>query len=457
MKLLIADDHEDYCASLSEWFAQQGWHSIVAHTTDEALSAVAQHAQSLDLVLLDIEFHGEQRTGMEVLELIRRRYPHLPVVMISGKGTFESAVRATKLGAENFIDKATLSNERLLEVVHQAARSTSTNGSDAEACLSFLRAHGIIAQTPIMVELAQKILRIARSQLNVLITGETGTGKRLVAQAIHAASPRKNFPFITVDIPNIPRELFQSEMFGHVRGAFTGAAQDKRGFFHAANRGTLFLDEIGDLARDLQSSLLIPIEEKTFHRVGSNENETVDIRFISATDHDLAEAVRQGLFREQLYYRLRETEIIIPPLRERRDDIPLIAQHTLAKLNEGAFQQKVLTPAAINMLTAQQWPGNVRQLLSVVKESFMLAGDNAYIEERHIASALQSGYRINSSIAVDSLEAIKANAEKTAIEEALATTNGNVTKAAALLGVSRETVYNHCRRFNIDPHSYRQR
>lgn len=456
MKLLIADDHKDYCASLRECFLQQGWSALVAHTTDEALATVERHARELHLVLLDIEFDGEQRTGMDVLEIIRRRFPHLPVVMISGRGTLESAVRAIKLGAENFIDKATLSNERLLEVVRQAAGSASTNGTDTEAALSFLRTHGIIAQSPIMAELAQKILRIARSQLNVLITGETGTGKRLVAQAIHAASPRKNYPFVTVDIPNIPHDLFQSEMFGHVRGAFTGAAQDKRGFFHAANRGTLFLDEIGDLAYDMQSSLLIPIEEKTFHRVGSNEVETVDIRFISATDRDLAAATRQGLFREQLYYRLRETEIVLPPLRERREDIPLIAQHTLAQLNESAFVPKTLTPAALSLLQAQQWPGNVRQLISVLKESFMNAGDGEYIEERHVADALQSGYRITTPRSADSLGMIKANAEKSAIEEALATAKGNVTRAAALLGVSRETIYNHCRRFGIDPKQYRQ-
>lgn len=455
MKLLIADDHRDYCASLRECFSQQGWSALTAHSTEEALATVEHYARELDLVLLDIEFNGEQRTGMDVLEIIRRRFPQLPVVMISGKGTLESAVRAIKLGAENFIDKASLGNDRLLEVVRQAAARTATNDNDMEAALSFLRVHGIIARSPVMAELAQKILRIARSQLNILVTGETGTGKRLVAQAIHAASPRKNYPFVTVDIPNIPRDLFQSEMFGHVRGAFTGASQDKRGFFHAANRGTLFLDEIGDLAYDMQSSLLIPIEEKTFHRVGSNEIEAVDIRFISATDRDLAAATRQGLFREQLYYRLRETEIVLPPLRERREDIPLIAHHTLAQLNETACAPKALTPAALGLLEAQQWPGNVRQLISTLKESFMLAGDGEYIEERHIASALQSGYRATGSRSADSFGIVKANAEKVAIEEALAAAKGNVTKAAALLGVSRETVYHHCRRFGIEPKRYR--
>lgn len=464
MKLLIADDSKEFCDSLHSIFTSQGWDAEIATTTDQALDIVARKAPALDLVLLDIEFCGETRTGMDVLEYIRKQYPLLPVVMISGKGTLEIAVRATKLGAENFIDKATINSDYLIEVVRQAARYRHPQPEKQEL-LNFLASHGIIAQSDVMVDVADKILRYGRTDINVLITGETGTGKRLVANALHAVSRRNKKKFVVVDIPNIPHDLFQAELFGCVRGAYTGAVADRRGFFHEADGGTLFLDEIGDLHPSLQANLLVPIQDKLFYRVGSTTPEHADIRFISATDRDLVTAIKENRFRDQLYYRLREVEITLPPLRERREDIPLIAHHTIKQLNTGSQYPKALTPRAEEYLMSLSWPGNVRELISVIRAAYAHVGEQELITEATIREITRMAVPAFSFASLTP-EAVDANgknldhavavAERTALVNALTQTKGNVTKAAALLGKSRETVYALLRKYGIKASDFRR-
>ncbi|MCX8050941.1 MAG: sigma-54 dependent transcriptional regulator [Chlorobi bacterium] len=460
LELLIADDDADFCESLRSITAEQGWKATVATTTDDALAHIERRADRLDAILLDIEFRGEERTGMDVLEQTRKRYPWIPVVMISGKGTLETAVRATKLGAENFLDKASVTTERLVEIVRQAARRPLAQNE--RELSEFLLSQGIVARSTSMLKVAEQILRYGRSKLNVLITGETGTGKQLVARALHNVSPRNKKPFVRVDIPNIPDTLFQSEMFGYVRGAFTGAAQDRPGYFHAANRGTLFLDEIGDLRLELQASLLVPIEEGRFHRVGSTEEEHADIRIISATDRDLVEAVNNKQFREQLYYRIREAEIKLPPLRERPDDIPLIAAYTLQQLNETSTIQKSFTPLALDYLTSLSWKGNVRELISVIRSAYTHTDDSELITERTLAEIVRTAYpttsvreRAPDFRTTGTLGEITAAAEKEAIVRTLEQSHGNVSRAAAMLGVSRETLYSLMREYSINPNSFR--
>lgn len=463
MKLLIADDSKEFCDSLHSIVTNQGWYADIATTTDQALDIIARKAPALDLVLLDIEFCGETRSGMDVLEYIRKQYPLLPVVMISGKGTLEIAVRATKLGAENFIDKATITTERLLEVVRQAARYHHPQPKKQEL-LNFLASHGIIAQSDVMVDVADKILRYGRTDINVLITGETGTGKRLVANAIHAVSRRNKKKLVVVDIPNIPHELFQTELFGCVRGAYTGATTDRRGFFHEADGGTIFLDEIGDLSPSLQANLLVPIQDKLFYRVGSTTPEHADIRFISATDRDLVKAISEQRFRDQLYYRLREVEITLPPLRERREDIPLIAHHTIKRLNAGNQYPKALTPRAEEYLTSLSWPGNVRELISVIRAAYAYVGEQELITEATIREITRTAVATPSftpaaiepaEINGKNLDYFVAAAERTALINALTQTKGNVTKAAALLGKSRETVYGLLRKYEVRASDFR--
>jgi DNA-binding NtrC family response regulator len=292
----------------------------------------------------------------------------------------------------------------------------------------------------------------------VLITGETGTGKKLVAQALHSISRRAKAPFVTVDIPNIPRELFQSELFGHNKGAFSGAIDTKKGLFQRAHKGTLFLDEIGDLSPELQSNLFIPIEEKTVRKVGSTEPEELDLRFVSATDKDLVEAMTTGQFREQLYHRLRECEIHLPPLRDRRDDIPGIIDFFIARHNKEFGEMKMFSPTAVEFLQEQNWKGNVRELSSVVRVTLQtVKSDQIEVNDMHNIVTTNSPVIVTEITTGRSLREDIAELDKKKIETTLDRTNGNVSKAAALLEISRETLHNKIRRYNINTSAFRKK
>ncbi len=490
MHILIVDDNRDFCSTLADIVTQQGWTPEVRFSPEAAISALEQNSANVSLMLLDIEFGSESNlTGLDVLEHSIRKYPSVPVIMISGKGTIETAVKATKLGAINFIDKSTLSNDRLISVLTSAMERVSTDRSNEEL-RKVMEAHGIIGRSRAMMDVADKVLRYGRTGLNVLITGETGTGKKLVAQALHAVSRRSKHPFITVDIPNIPRDLFQSELFGHLKGAFSGAMENKRGLFHQAHKGTLFFDEIGDMPMNLQANLLLPLEQKAVRRVGSVETEEVDIRFVSATDRDLVGAMSDGRFRDQLYHRLRECEIFIPSLRDRKDDIPLIVEYYLLKHNKEMSDQKTVAPAALDYLTDYQWPGNVRELASVLRVALQtLATDQLEVSDLHrILSRAPSGAQIPTaapaSVVVNAngngnshsegttarkqqpdevlsselgLKDDLARMDQLKVEKTLEKTGGNVSKAAAILGVSRETLHNKIRKYGIDVQTFRER
>jgi len=315
-----------------------------------------------------------------------------------------------------------------------------------------------------MLELGDSIIRFGRTDLNVLISGETGTGKKLVARAMHSASRRAKYPFVTVDIPNIPRELFQSELFGHNKGSFSGATDTKKGLFQQAHKGTLFLDEIGDLTLDLQSSLFIPIEEKLIRKVGSTESEELDVRFMSATDKDLLFAMKESKFREQLYHRLRECEIHIPPLRDRKEDIPEIVEYYLLKHNSEYNDSRYFSPSAIEFLQSKEWGGNVRELASVVRVTLQTAASEQ-IEVADLHRIISSGSTEQISdehgeILISSARTLKedlAEVDRKKIEATLERCEGNVSKAAALLGISRETLHNKVRRYGVNTQLFRVR
>jgi DNA-binding NtrC family response regulator len=343
-----------------------------------------------------------------------------------------------------------------------------------------MEAQGLIGKSSAMMDVADKIMRYGRTDLNVLITGETGTGKKLVAHALHNVSRRAKHPFITVDIPNIPRDLFQSELFGHMKGAFSGAMETRKGLFHQANKGSLFMDEIGDMPLDLQANLLLPMEQKAVRRVGSVETDDVDIRFISATDRDLIASMGEGRFREQLYHRLRECEIYIPALRERIEDVPSIVEHYIAKHNKEMGDRKTVSAAAIEYLQQYSWPGNVRELSSVLRVALQtMSSDELEVADVHRnlhRSASQSSSRIvvaqpafatqqpaaekpvASEIDLGEDRSLKddlAMVDKLKIEKTLERTKGNVSKAAAILDVSRETLHNKIRKYEIDVAAFR--
>jgi DNA-binding NtrC family response regulator len=364
----------------------------------------------------------------------------------------------------NFIEKSSIGQGRLREVLYIAMEKVNRD-AETEELSTLLRRSGLIGKSRKMFDVAEKIMQYGRTELNVLITGETGTGKKLVAMALHSVSRRAKQHFVTVDIPNIPANLFQSELFGCVKGAFTGATENKYGLFQRANKGTIFLDEIGDLAGDLQANLLLPVEEKIVRRLGSVESERIDVRFISATDKRLPEAIRNGEFREQLYHRLRECEISIPPLRERKEDIPAIVDHYVGRHNEAFGEEKVFTQAALEYMQDMPWYGNIRELENVVKVAVQVTRGST-VDIGNVVDALPptitkiyDGSDLSRLTTDDSLslreEMERINQVK--IRETLERCYGNVSKAASQLGISRETLHNRIKRFNIDVNEYRRR
>ena len=464
MKILIVDDNRDFSATIADVVRSQGWMHEVRNSPEQALAYLAKSSHEVALMLLDIEFGSESSmTGIDVLGKSIREFPSIPIIMISGKGTIEMAVQATKLGAINFIDKSTLSNDRLIEVLSSAMDRIRSTASDEDR-RRIMESHGIVGTSRAMMDVADLILRYGRTDLNVLVLGETGTGKKLVAQALHAVSRRARHPFVTVDIPNIPRDLFQSELFGHTRGSFSGAMENKRGLFHQANKGTLFMDEIGDMPPELQANLLLPMEQRGVRRLGSVEVEDVDIRFVSATDRDLLSAMADGRFREQLYHRLRECEIFIPPLRERTDDVPAIVEYYITKHNKDMGDAKSVSPGAIDYLREYPWPGNVRELASTLRVALQtMSNDELEVADLHrILGRATLPVRPASQVTAAPTPApIAAEPEPAAtddrskIEAALTRTAGNVSKAAAILGMSRETLHNRIKKIGIDVAGYR--
>ncbi len=419
------------------------------------------HNRSVGIILLDIEFGpGQSMDGLDLLEIFRRNYPAIPVVMISGKGTIETAVKATKLGAVNFIEKSIITKEKIKSVLESSIGRIAVK-SEANEILKFLASHGIMGKSKQMLEIGDAIIRYGRTDLNILITGETGTGKKLVAKAIHSVSRRTKQPFVTVDIPNIPKELFQSELFGHIKGAFSGATENKKGLFHEANKGSIFLDEIGEMSLDLQSNLFIPIEEKIVRKVGSVQGEEIDVRFISATDKDLMNAMKEGKFREQLYHRLRECEIYIPPLRERKEDIPMIIDYYVRKHNMDFQESKFLAPSSIEYLQEQNWFGNAREVSSIIKVSLQTVSKEQ-VEVSDLVKILNNT-NVNhkneiQETVIDNSKTLKedlASVDKKKIENTLKKCNGNVSKSAAMLGISRETMHNKIRRYEIIVQNFR--
>lgn len=461
MKVLIADDSLDFCRTIEDIVQSFGFETYSIQDPEEAMRYIERQSKNLCLLLLDIEFGPDKRlSGVDILEFSRRRYPAIPVVMISGKGSIETAVKTTKLGAVNFIEKSIISLDKIKEVLDSAVANLGAQG-EAREILKFLESQGIIGKSQVLIELGDSVVRFGRTELNVLITGETGTGKKLVAQAVHAVSRRAKYPFVTVDIPNIPRELFQSELFGHNKGSFSGAHDTKKGLFHQAHKGTLFLDEIGDLSPELQSNLFIPIEEKLVRRVGSVMTEDLDIRFISATDKDLLWAMRESKFREQLYHRLRECEIHIPPLRERKEDIPAISDYYLKIHNDEFGEAKFFSPSAVEYLQEQPWRGNVRELASTIrvalqtcpKDQIEVSDINKLLPQSEQTTIEPGTVQIIS--ADKTLKEDLAEMDKKKIEDTLRRTSGNVSKSAAILGVSRETLHNKIRRYNVEVQLFR--
>jgi len=451
--ILIVDDEPNIRRMVGALLISEGFE---VRDAGDGMSALVRASESApDAVLLDLMIPGEL-DGLATLERLRRSLPDVPVIMMSGKAGLSDAVKATKLGAFNFLEKP-LSPEGVLLALASALELRRVR-REARALREDLGLDGeMIGGSPSMARVREMIARVAPTDARVLVTGESGTGKELVAAAIHYGSPRRDRPFIRVNCAAIPRDLVESEMFGHEKGAFTGASDRRIGRFELAHTGTLFLDEVGDLGLDAQAKLLRAIEAREIERVGGGKSIRVDVRIVSATNRDLARCVMDGSFREDLYFRLNVIPIEVPPLRERPVDIAALVTHFSALHHARTGRRApTWTPAAMDTLVQYRWPGNVRELANIVERLAILhAGGD--VGERDIRAVLpmDGGVRrtedpLPDPTALDhSLSDTLDAHERTLIVRALSAATGNVADAARRLRTDRANLYRRMRRLGI--------
>jgi two-component system nitrogen regulation response regulator NtrX len=449
--VLIADDEPNIRKMVGALLSAEGYEVAETANGPDAVARVRDAAP--DAVLLDLMMPGDT-DGIIALEKIRDIAPDVPVIMMSGRAGLADAVKATKLGAFNFLEKP-LTPEGVLLAVSSALELGQARRATRALREELGLAGQMVGTSAPMKEVRNLIARVAPTDARVLITGESGTGKELVASAIHAGSERRDKPFIRVNCAAIPRDLVESEMFGHERGAFTGATQSRAGRFELAHRGTLFLDEVGDLGPEAQAKLLRAIESQEIQRVGGNKVIKTDVRIISATNHDLIAAVKSGSFREDLFFRLNVIPLALPPLRARREDIVPLVHH----FSEQFFQRTgrarpVWRSDALGLLQEHSWPGNVRELANVV-ERLAILHPGTEITSRELAEVLPAGRTADTDVAApegetqplgDALDSY----ERNVIRRALADAKGNIAEAARRLQTDRPNLYRRMRRLGIE-------
>jgi two-component system NtrC family response regulator len=436
--ILIVDDEKNYRMVLSAFLSGEGYEMLTADSAQGALEAV--DSVDLDLVLTDMKM--PVMDGIELLKQIKEKNPHLPVVMMTAYGTVERAVEAMQLGAFNFIQKP-FQNETLKQMVHNAIstyRVLKENRRLLRDLEGRYRFDNIIGKSKPMHEIFNMIQKVAPTKATVLITGESGSGKELIARAIHYNSPRRNKPFVAVSCAALTETLLESELFGHEKGAFTGATAMRKGRFELADGGTLFLDEIGEIPTPVQVKLLRVLEEMTFERVGGTKTIEFDIRLVAATNKDLKKEVEDARFREDLYFRLNVVHITLPPLRERSEDIPLLATHFVNKYAREANREEVtISPEAMRFLCNHRWPGNVREFENAIERAVLLSRDDEItltdLPKELLGFAdleMPIDWRKLSNLP-ETLDAI----EKRLIQKALALSDNVQARAANLLNIPR--------------------
>jgi two-component system nitrogen regulation response regulator NtrX len=445
--ILIVDDEESIRRSVADILSDEGYQPVVAADGDQALQTLT--TSSPDLVLLDVAMPG--RDGIEVLEQLRKAWPDLPVVMMSGHGTIETAVRATKLGAYDFLEKP-LSYYKLLLCVGHGLERARLARENVRLRDTLTRSSEIVGKCAVMQKLKEQIAVAAPTEGWVLITGENGTGKELVARQIHIRSKRSDRPFVEVNCAAIPEELIESELFGHEKGAFTGALQTKRGKFEVANGGTIFLDEIGDMSLMTQAKILRILQEHRFERVGGTETIDVDVRVIAATNKDLKTEMGEGRFREDLFYRLNVIPLHVPPLRERREDIPLLLDTFVDRFCiESSIPTKTIVPQALDALADYPWPGNVRELQNLIERLVLMTPDPEIgLEDLpdHVRSQ-ERAPRVR-GLASQTLAEARETFEREFLVEKLQANGWNISRTAELIGLQRESLSRKIRSLGID-------
>jgi DNA-binding NtrC family response regulator len=450
-QILITDDEKSIRNILRDILEFEKYGVLEAENGEETLSMIGR--EEIDLVILDIKMKGMD--GIEVLEKIKEMIPELPVIMISGHGTIQIAVDAAKKGAFDFVEKPPDLN-RLLITVRNALQSSELIRENRQMRTELHGAKDIIGNSPEMERIRRIISKIAASSSRVLITGENGTGKELVARSIHNLSKRASKKFVDVNCAAIPSELLESELFGHEKGAFTGASERRIGKFEQADGGTLFLDEIGDMSPDAQAKVLRALQENQIVRVGGSKSIDVDVRVLSATNKNLQEEIDKGRFREDLFHRLSVIPIHIPPLRNRKQDIPLLAKTFLSRLGEEdiVYAGKTFSEDALAMMQDLKWTGNIRELQNAVERLALLSSDDTITSqdvETFVVGRTSSKKVLGQIIDdTDSFQEYKEQAERLFLIKKLEKYDWNVSATAEAIDIQRSHIYNKMKKYDIE-------
>ncbi|HSA60274.1 MAG TPA: sigma-54 dependent transcriptional regulator [bacterium] len=441
-QILLVDDDRIFLTMLAKRLSQEGWQVSTAETAGDGLEKIRKHKP--EILLLDVFL--PDRSGVEAVGEVKALAPDLPVIMVSTSGETKNIVAAIKNGASDYVKKPV--DEALLTVKIQHLLDVLTLKRTQTEFRENAELKRLIGESPAIKKLIREISKVANSDATVLLSGETGTGKGLVAEIIHGLSRRRNQRFIAINCAAIPATLLESELFGHERGAFTGAIREKKGIFELADQGTIFLDEIGEIAPELQVKLLRVLQGQEFERVGGTKSVKVDVRVIAATNRNLEDAIAQGHFREDLFYRLNVLPVTVPPLRDRKEDIPLLLEHFIRQFGDKAEKRfEKLSPEIVETLSAYSWPGNVRELQNVVERAVVfgkeprLAVTDFNVNPPRPAPAAGS----DNGGGISSLKEL----EQQLLLQALRQSGGNVSRAARTLGISRGTVYRRLERYEI--------
>ncbi|RDB44915.1 two-component system response regulator GlrR [Halomonas sp. DQ26W] len=440
--ILLVDDDVSLLRLLGMRLESRGFRVTTAESGQEALRCLG--AECPDLVLSDLRM--DEMDGMALFQAIQRQMPGLPVIILTAHGSIPDAVNATQQGVFSFLTKPVDRDELFSAIDEALAQSAPTGGGEGDDAW---RA-SIITRSPEMERVLEQARMVASSDVSVLVTGPSGSGKELLARAIHDASPRASKPFVAINCGALPEQLLESELFGHAKGAFTGAVSDHKGLFQAAEGGTLFLDEIGDMPLPLQVKLLRALQERQIRPLGSTTSIPVNVRILSATHRDLSQAMHQGDFREDFFYRLNVVNLRLPPLKERAEDVPLLARHLVA---QAAARHKPFvkgfSPEALNILAASAWPGNVRQLVNVVEQCVALT------RSPMIPEALVSQALVAEESALPTFNDARATFERSYLVKVLKITEGNVTQAARIAGRNRTDFYKLLSRHELEPSTFK--
>ncbi len=443
--ILIIDDEPNVVSSVSRMLSIEGYETLRAGSAAEGLELF--ETRKVDLVLVDVKMPG--MSGIELLAELTARDPELPVIMMSAHGSIETAVRATRLGARDFLEKP-LSSDKVLLALSNALRLSELEKETARLRASVDSEQKIVGSGAAMARVLKLLTRVAPADARVLITGESGTGKELAARAIHRLSGRSRGPFVTLNCAAVPAELIESELFGHEKGAFTGATKGRTGRFEQAHRGTLFLDEVGDMPLPMQAKLLRVLETGDVERVGGTGARRVDVRVVAATNKDLARAVARGEFRDDLFHRLNVVPIHMPPLRDRMDDFHEVAAHLLETLSRAGGRKSLrLSDEALARLAARSWPGNIRELKNAIERLVIFAPDEVIRGEDvdlflqpAAGGPMSPGQR-------GTLKEMTRDMERRLIETTLEQHDGNVTATARSLGLERSHLYKKMKELGV--------